>query len=162
MAAITTRPLPHHFAGEWGPNQVADLEEDLTVIVEDLASVALYATALSARVDTLAAVRVPPFLPPGGFGGDSGEDGADGMPGATGPAGPRGAEGMRGVNGESGEDGIGWPGPPGVAGPPGPVGMLWPGDDGEDAAGWPGPAGNTGAAGATDYAVIAARVALHW
>jgi hypothetical protein len=119
MAPISTRPLPHHFAGEWGPNQIADLEEDLTVLAEDLASVALYTTVLNSRVDGIAGVRQPAVLPPGGFswgGGDDGQDGFPGVAGIAGVAGTRGVDGVPGFPGDQGEDGEAWPGPMGPTG----------------------------------------------
>lgn len=124
MAAITTRPLPHHFAGEWGPNQVADLEEDLTVVAEDLANVALFATNLSARVDGVAGVRPPAVVPPGGFVWGGGEDGADGIPGSAGATGARGSDGLPGFPGDPGDDGAMWPGPRGATGAAGGGGMA--------------------------------------
>ncbi len=71
---MSTRPLPHHFAGSWEPPQIDDLEECLAVLVEDLALVDATATA------ALAAGRAPgPAGPPGppGYGvdGDSGSGG---------------------------------------------------------------------------------------
>ncbi len=118
MAKIATRPLPHHFAGEWGPNQVADLEEDLIVVAEDLGLVAAFAQGVSDRVDALvAAPKLAGVGPPGGaFWGSGGEDGADGFPGVLGPMGPMGLIGLRGFDGADGEDGAAWPGPQGAPG----------------------------------------------
>ncbi len=117
MATIATRPLPHHFAGAWGPEAVADLEEDLIVVAEDLGLVAAFAQGVSDRVDAL--VAAPKFAgvgPPGGAFWGNGEDGADGFPGAMGPMGPAGLMGLRGFDGADGEDGMAWPGPQGTPG----------------------------------------------
>jgi len=120
MATISTRPLPHHFAGEWGPNQVADLEEDLIVTNEDLGLVATFAQTVSDRVDALTAAAAKPIaaLPAGGafWGTGGGEDGADGFPGGPGPMGPIGPMGVPAFFPTDGEDGIAWPGAVGATG----------------------------------------------